>query len=208
MKNFTHVAATLSVLAFALTASFNLTGCAVAVVGGAVAANAAGSNLTVGTQVDDVTIKTKAVNVLSKYPELKDNSNVEITAFNHIVLLLGQVPSEALSNNLESDISKIPNVRMVYNRLTVGQPVSYGTYAHDSWITTKVKASFIGKVNPAEFTIVTENGVVYLIGMVTEADGNMAALTASKVSGVTQVVRAYVLLPNTPPSVAPTSANS
>jgi osmotically-inducible protein OsmY len=187
----------------------NLTGCfGVVAAGGAAAANAAGDNLTLGTQVDDVTIKTKAINVLNNYPELVNHSNVEITVFNHIVLLLGQVPSQALSDNIANDISKIPNVRMVYNRMTVGNPVSFGTYAHDSWLTTKVKASLLGKVNPAEFTVVTENGVVYLIGLVTEADGNIAALTASKVSGVNQVVRAYVLLPTQPTGPAPITSNS
>lgn len=195
-----------SVLGFC---SLSLTGClGAAVAGGAMAANSAGSNLTLGTQVDDVTIKTKAVNTLNNYPELVNHSNVEITVFNHIVLILGQVPTQALSDSISSDISKIPNVRMVYNRLTVGKPVSFGTYAHDSWLTTKVKAAFIGKVNPAEFTVITENGVVYLIGLVTEADGNMAALTASKVSGVTQVVRAYVLLPEPPQAPAPITATS
>jgi osmotically-inducible protein OsmY len=189
--------------------ALSLTGCIGAVfAGGAMAANSAGSNLTVGTQMDDVSIKTKAINVLNKYPALVNNSNVEITVFNSIVLILGQVPTQALSDDIASDISKIPNVRIVYNRLTVGKPVSFGTYAHDSWLTTKVKAAFIGKVNPSEFTVVTENGVVYLIGLVTAADGNVAALTASKVSGVSQVVRAYVLLPNQPAGPAPVTSNS
>lgn len=189
--------------------ALSLTGCIGAVfAGGAMAANSAGSNLTVGTQMDDVSIKTKAINVLNKYPALVNNSNVEITVFNSIVLILGQVPTQALSDDIASDISKIPNVRIVYNRLTVGKPVSFGTYAHDSWLTTKVKAAFIGKVNPSEFTVVTENGVVYLIGLVTAADGNVAALTASKVTGVSQVVRAYVLLPNQPAGPAPVTSNS
>jgi osmotically-inducible protein OsmY len=189
--------------------ALSIQGClGAAVAGGAMAANSAGSNLTLGTQVDDVSIKTKAVNVLNKYPELVNNSNVEITVFNHIVLILGQVPSEEVSNNIANDISQIPNVRMVYNRLTVGKPVTFGTYAHDSWLTTKVKTAMIGKVNPAEFTVITENSVVYLIGLVTEADGNIAALTASKVSGVEQVVRAYVLIPPTATPPAPVNEST
>ncbi len=168
-----------------------------AVAGGAVAANAAGSPLTLGTQIDDITIKAKAIDVLNKYPDLINHSNIEITVFNHIVLLLGQVPSQALSDNIANDISKISGVRMVYNRLSLGQAITYGTYAYDSWLTTKVKTALIGKVNPAEFTVVTENGTVYLIGLVSEADGNIAALTASKVSGVKAVVRAYALLTST-----------
>jgi osmotically-inducible protein OsmY len=201
--------ASLSIITLSVTACLSLSGCLGAVfAGGAVAANAAGNSLTIGTQVDDVTIKTKAVNVLNKYPELVNNSNVEITVFNHIVLILGQVPSQALSDNIANDISQISNVRMVYNRLTVGKPVSFGTYAHDSWLTTKVKAALVGKVNPAEFTVITENGVVYLIGLVTQADGNVAALAASKVSGVDQVVRAYVLLPNAPLPPAPVTSSS
>jgi osmotically-inducible protein OsmY len=201
--------ASLALITLSLSACLALNGClGVVAAGGAVAANTAGSNLTIGTQVDDVTIKTKAINVLNKYPDLVNNSNVEITVFNHIVLILGQVPSQALSDNIASDISQITNVRMVYNRLTIGKPVSFGTYAHDSWLTTKVKAALIGKVNPAEFTVVTENSVVYLVGLVTQADGNVAALAASKVSGVDQVVRAYVLLPNPPVPAAPISASS
>ncbi|NCX93290.1 MAG: BON domain-containing protein [Gammaproteobacteria bacterium] len=187
---------TLKILGIAVISSVLLNGCAAAVVaGGAAAGNSAASSLPIGTQVDDITIKSKVLHVLDQYPQLQNNSNVEVTVFNHIVLLLGQVPTQDLSEQIAKDVSKLPDVRVVYNQMTVGKPVSMSTYARDSWITTSVKASLIGKVNPAAFKVVTENGVVYLLAVTNKADGDIAANVASKTSGVKQVVKAYFYAP-------------
>jgi len=170
-----------------------LSGCIPAMIagGGAAAAGSSQSPLPLGTQVEDMTIKTKATGVINKIPALNNNSNVEIVVFNRIVLLLGQVPNEDLRNQIANNISEIDRVRIVYNQLTIGQPTSFSQYAKDSWITTKVGSNFIGKINPMEFKIVTENGVVYLMALTNKEDGDIASQLASQVSGVKQVIEAY-----------------
>lgn len=176
--------------------ALSLQGCfpfLVAGVGGsAAAANSSASPLSLGTQVDDTTIKTKAIGILDSFPELKNhNSNVEVVVFNRIVLLLGQVPTQKLKNDIATQLSEIERVRTVYNQMKVGPKVSLTQYAKDSWITTEIKAKMVGKVNPAAYKVVTENGVVYLMAVTTPEDGAKASQIASRIKGVRQVIEAY-----------------
>lgn len=189
------------ILSTILATTFALGGClGAAAAGGAAAGNAAGSNLSIGTQVDDLTIKARAINTLNDFPQLLGKSNIEIVVFDHIVLLLGQVPTEEYRNKVAEKISKISNIRVIYNKLTIGKPVTIRTYAYDAWLTTKVKAAFIGKVNPTAFDVVTEDGVVYILGYTNPADGAVAATAASQVGGVKKVVKAFFYLPKVKPA--------
>lgn len=179
---------------FLILGSLSLQGCIPAVVAagsGTAAAGSSQSPLPLGTQVEDITIKTKAVGIINNIPELQHNSNVEIVAFNRIVLILGQVPTDALKNQIANQISQISRVRIVYNQLTIGPNISLSQYAKDSWITAQIGAELIGKVNPMQFKIITENGIVYLIALTNKADGDTAAQVASQVKGVKQVIEAY-----------------
>lgn len=187
----------------AITTALALSGCIPLVVAGGAAAtagtNAAGSNLSVNQQAIDTQLKYKAINTLKNYPTLSRNSNVEILCFNSMILLLGQVPTSMLKYNIAKNIAKIQGVNKVFNQLSVGKPISFSTYSSDSWITTKVKSEMVGKVNPFHFTVVTEKGIVYLLGMTTQAEGNEAAYIAAHVSGVKQVVKAYTYVKHQAP---------
>ena len=131
--------------------------------------NHSGTNLTLSTEFSDDGIKSKAFTIVNSMPQLKqDKNNVEITVYNRIVLLVGQVPTAALKNTIGEKISQIKGVNRVVNNLHIATKDSWGDYSHDSWITTKVKANFIGQVNPNHFKVVTENGVVYLLGVTTK----------------------------------------
>lgn len=178
-----------------LAISLSLNGCFLAVAGGAAgvtAANSGASSLSLGTQVEDSTIKTKALGVLNSFPGLRErNSNVEVTVFNGIVLLLGQVPTKELKTDVAKKVSDIDGVRKVYNQIQVTKRVTFGTYASDSYITTKVKAQMVGKVNPMQFKVVTEKGVVYIMAMTTPAAGKVVSEIARQTSGVRKVVEAY-----------------
>ena len=87
----------------------------------------------------------------------------------------------------------VENVRSVHNELQVSGRVSLGTSASDATITTRVKAAFLDAKDLQSNTIkvVTEAGVVYLMGIVSRAEGDRAAQTASRVSGVTRVVTMF-----------------
>jgi osmotically-inducible protein OsmY len=157
-----------------------------------VGANTVGSNLPLKTQEEDSHIKMQAIASLKNYPELEGHSNVEITVYNGVVLLLGQVPTDSVKSRIAENIAKIEGVNVVYNEMTVGEPVTLGSYAEDTWLTTKVKTALgDAHLNSLHFKIVTENRVVYLLAVTTREDGDAAAVAASKVSGVQKVVKAY-----------------
>lgn len=194
------------------TLSFCLQACVPALVAGAGAAalgtNSAKSNLSLGTQFDDTAIKTKANAVLNNYPQLVNNSNVEISVFDGVVLLLGQVPEQTLKDDLANDMAAINGVRTVYNQLQVGPTIAFSQYARDTWITTRVTTKFLGNVDTSHFKVVTENGVVFILGVCTEAEGDVAAQLASEVPGVNKVVTAYSFLPPPAPAVVESSVTT
>lgn len=176
-------------------AAWSLQGCVPAIIAGgagaAVGANSAGSGLSMQTQVDDAAIKSQAMNIINHIPDIQYRSNIEVVVFNRQVLLLGQVPSEHVKNEVADKIARIDKVKVVFNHLKIEASNGIKQYSEDSWITTKVKANFVGKVNPFHFKVVTEDGVVYLLGITTKAEGQKAAEIASKTSGVKKVVKDF-----------------
>ncbi|MDF2529765.1 MAG: Secreted protein [Gammaproteobacteria bacterium] len=195
---------------FTALSLLSLPGCfAPLVIAGAAGAGAAtvtGSSIPVSTQVSDASIKTKAIGILNKMgDQLAYKSNVEVTVFNGIVLLLGQVPSQEIRNSIASQVSEINGVTLVYNQLTVGPSVTFATYSNDSWITTKVKANMLGQVDPLHFKIVTQQGVVYLLGQVTKQEGGLAVNVARQTDRVKRVVEVftYIAEPAQAPAAAP-----
>ncbi|MCF6808282.1 BON domain-containing protein [Thiotrichales bacterium 19S9-12] len=178
-----------------------ISGCAPLVVagaGGATVGVTSGSNsVPVETQVSDVQIKMKAIDFLKDYPDLKYNSNVEIIVFDQIVLLLGQVPKAEIKTDLAKRVANINGVKVVYDQLIVGPRVSVGTYAADSFITTGVISSLIAHgINSLKYKVVTESGIVYMMGAVTAEEAKEASQVASRVSGVNKVIEAYSIIPS------------
>lgn len=172
---------------------------------GVSSANVAGSSITVPQQYDDLTIKSDIFTILNNMKGL-NGGNVEVTVFNGIVLLLGQIPTEYLKSELANDVSQIQGVKIVYNQLTVGPNVTFTTFADDTWITSKVIGNMVGKVNPLHFKVVTQQGVVYLLGQVTSEEGEQAARIAQQTSGVKQVVKIFNYISPTQAAPAMVSA--
>lgn len=194
-----------------MTAAFATSGCAgpiiAAGVAGAGATSVAGSSLSTGQQIDDQSIKSKINAMLLKLPRQEAvKTNISVTVFNDAVLLLGQVPTEQLKNDIAKATSALPHVKVVYNQLTVDPKQSLGAYLNDGWITTKVKTNMVGHVNPLHFKVVTENRVVYLLGRVSKAAGDEAANVAAHTSGVKQVVKLFNIIPNAEPAPAKTAS--
>jgi osmotically-inducible protein OsmY len=171
-----------------------LAGCPVALFGGGVAAiGAIEDRRTSGTLVDDDGIETRLRRALrERYGE---NTHVNATSFNRSVLLTGEVPEEARRAEIEKIVQGIGNVRGVTNDLQVAAPSSFGARANDSLITTKVKGRLLdsNKVNPVHVKVVTEAGVVYLLGIVTEQEATDAVDIARTTGGVIKVVRIFEL---------------
>jgi osmotically-inducible protein OsmY len=124
---------------------------------------------------------------------LGENSHVNVSSYNRKVLLTGEVQNEAMKATAEREVKAIDNVVSVSDELTVAGPASYTSRSNDALITGKVKASLVDKktVSASSFKVVTERGTVYLMGLVTPREGNIAADVAQGVSGVQRVIKIF-----------------
>ncbi|PJG59836.1 division/outer membrane stress-associated lipid-binding lipoprotein [Aeromonas cavernicola] len=176
-----------------------LQGCAAVVVGGAAStAKVSGDRRTLGTQWDDQAIELKAANLLADNKPLSTASKISVYSNNGRVLLVGQTPSDAYKAEAGKIVARVEGVRHVYNELRFGRPVSLGVRSNDSWITSKVKADMLGAKNfdSGKVKVVTENGEVFLIGLVTRPEGDRAVEIARHVSGVKRVIKAFEFAQN------------
>jgi osmotically-inducible protein OsmY len=169
-----------------------LAACVPAVVGGAAAGGAmAADRRTSGIFVEDENIELKAVKKMET--NLGEYSHVNVTSYNRNVLLTGEVPDEAKKALAESLLKEIPNIRQVTNEITIEPKSSLGSRSNDTYITSKVKTLFVTENRfPANYVkIVTENGVVYLMGLVTKEEADAAVDIARNTDGVTKVVKVF-----------------
>jgi osmotically-inducible protein OsmY len=188
----------LKVFFAALLTTLLLNGCTAAVVGGATAAgvNIAHDRRTTGTYIDDEGIELKAGAAIRKEKELSSQIHINIISINGVVLLVGQAPTEALRQQAGSITQGIEKVRLVHNEMTVAAPNSMMTRSSDSYITTKVKASLFGikgqdDLDPSRVKVVTENGTVFLMGLLYHAEADAVAVKASQVDCVQTVVKLF-----------------
>jgi len=182
-------------LAIATTLS-SLSGCAAIVVGGAVVGGTlmATDRRSSGTQVDDQTIELKAGGRIKE--AIGDRGHINVTSYNRIALITGEVPTEADKVAVEQAIARIDNVRSTVNELMVGFSSSLTARSNDTLVSTKVKATLVdaGDVSAGAFKIVTERNIVYLMGRVTEAEASRAVDLTSRISGVQKVVRVFEIV--------------
>jgi osmotically-inducible protein OsmY len=168
-----------------------LNGCAAVVVGGAATAvMSADDRRKTGVQIDDQEIELRAIDRLhGSFPQA--SVSVSATSYNRNVLLTGQVPDEATRAQVEAVIKAIPKVNKIYNELTVSGVPSITSEANDTVITSKVKARLAGSkiVSFNQVKVVTEAGVVYLMGLLTHAEADQAAQIAATTGGVVKVVK-------------------
>ncbi len=171
-----------------------LSGC-IAVAAGGVAAGVmvAEDRRTVGTMTEDQGIELKAA---SRIEEKIKDAHINVTSYNRAVLLTGEVPSEAAKGDAERITRAVENVRSVFNELQVSGNSSLQARTNDSVITSKVKARFVdaGKFSPLHVKVVTENGVVYLLGLVKRQEAADATEVARTTGGVRKVVRVFEYL--------------
>lgn len=184
-------AATLATAAAVTT----LPGCAPLVVGGAMV----GTTMMVldrrssGAQVDDQAIELKAA---VRIRELGLPAHVNTTSYNRVLLITGEVPSQADRTTIEQQLSSLDAVRAVVNELAVMENSTVGSRTRDSVITSKVKASFVDAkdLQAQAAKVVTERGIVYLMGRVTEREAARFAEVARSVEGVQKVVRVFEII--------------
>jgi osmotically-inducible protein OsmY len=168
----------------------SLSGCVEMMVGGAVmGAVATADRRTLGAQTEDKSITVKAE---LRVPKIAGpDAHVNIASFNRKVLLTGEVRDEAAKAAVEREVRGIEGVQSVSNELEISGPSSYTARSSDALITTKVKASLVDMktISATSFKVVTERGTVYLMGRVTQREGQVAADVTRGVSGVQKVVK-------------------
>jgi len=149
---------------------------------------------TAGTIVEDESIETKVtVNMKSMEPAFRD-AHFNVVSHNGVVLMVGQVQSEALkirAGQIAAEASA--QVRRVHNELEVAGQTTLLSRTNDSWISTKVRTQMASNkdVPSGQIRVITENGVVYLMGMLSQAQGDRAALLARNIAGVSRVVKVF-----------------
>jgi osmotically-inducible protein OsmY len=176
-----------------------LSGCPAAVVGG-VAATAVivDDRRTTGIYFEDQNIEMKAGKAIgSKYTD-DEIVRVAVTSFNRYVLITGQAPTAEIKTDVGVIVLGVENVRNVQNEVTVGPIPSAGQRTTDGYTTSKVKTKLVtdgkDRVNANHVKVVTENNVVYLMGLVNRQEAEAATEIARTTSGVTKVVRVFELI--------------
>ena len=170
-------------------------GCAPLVLGGAaVGSMMAIDRRTAGTQVEDEGIELRAVNRI--HGAYGDRMHVNVTSYNRQVLLTGEVSTAEARQAIEQIVKSVETVRSVVNELAVMPNTSLGQRSNDSYITGKVRASFVDAkdISASSFKVVTERNAVYLMGVVTQREADRATAIARGVSGVSKVVRMFEYL--------------
>jgi osmotically-inducible protein OsmY len=173
-----------------------ITACVPVVVGGAAAGGAmAADRRTSGIYIEDENIELKAVKKMET--NLGEYAHVNVTSYNRNVLLTGEVPVAESKSKAENFVKEIPNTRSITNEITIGPKSSIGSRSNDSYITSKIKTKFITENKfPANYVkVVTENGAVYLMGVVTNAEAEAAVEIARNTDGVTKVVKVFEYMP-------------
>lgn len=148
---------------------------------------------TMGRFIDDEVLENVAlVNIRKAAPGLAE-SHIGVTSFNGVVLIAGQVRAEDLKRLAEEVVRDLRDVRRVHNELEIAGPTSLLTRSGDSWVTSKVKTKLIASdaAPGRDIKVVTENGVVYLLGLVTRDDADTATDIARNTGGVSRVVRMF-----------------
>jgi len=174
-----------------------LTGCAAAVVGAGAAAGTtatvAHDRRTTGTFIEDQAIELKAVKSFFLDKEINDSSHINVTSINTVVLITGETPGEDIRNRIVNIVRDIPKVTHVYDELTIAAPSSWTSRGSDSLITSKVKIRLLtlDGFDGTRVKVVTEKGVVYLMGLLTRAESDIATGEAQQLGGVQKIVKLF-----------------
>lgn len=168
-------------------------GCAAVAVGGAaVGTSVALDRRTAGAYVGDEEIELRSMNRLREAISQK-TGKISATSYNRQVLLTGQVPDETTRTRATEVVKGVPEVRTVFNELSISGVTSLTSRTNDTAITANVKTRLLRneQVHGTTIKVVTESGVVYLMGLVTRAEVGIATEIARTTSGVTKVVTLF-----------------
>jgi osmotically-inducible protein OsmY len=173
-----------------------LASCAAVVVGGTAATVAAiHDRRTTGTIIEDQNIKLRVRNLLSEHPEIEKRSNIQVTSYNQRVLLYGETEDAALAEKFAEKVSRLPKVNAVYNEVIEGARTDAWDYSRDTALVTKIKTLLINVdvegFDPTRVKVAAADGNIYLMGLVTPAEGAAVVEYVRGISGVKKVVEIF-----------------
>jgi osmotically-inducible protein OsmY len=176
-----------------VAAAFALQGCVPVVIGagGAAAYSSLEDRRTTGTQIEDESIEVRASNRVSD--RFGGSVHVNVTSYNRIALLSGEVPDERTKAEAEKIVRAVPTVRDLTNDLQVSGISSLASRGNDSYLTLKVRGRLLDTkaLSQVHIKVVTESGVVYLMGLVTQTEADEAVEIARNTGGVRKVVKVF-----------------
>lgn len=179
-----------------LSALVMLNGCAAPLlIGGAAATGVAVANdrRTAGTIVDDEGIELQILSLVAKEQDLVERSHLNVTSYNGVVLLTGEVEEKALSKRITDLARQTAKVRMIKNELHIGPLSSTASRSNDTVITTRVKSRLIADpgVDGTAIKVISEDGTVYLMGLVSPAEADSAVEITRHTEGVQRIVKVF-----------------
>ena len=175
-------------LFFAILIASQMTGCAVVAVGGVAAgATIMADRRTPAVQAIDKGIELEAENALAK--RFGDNAHINVTSFNQKVLLTGEVKDADIKGEAGAYVKAMKNARSVFNELVIGPNSTYTSRANDSYLESKIKTQmiFTDQLPSNSMAIVAEGSSIYLMGILTQSEADLAKKVASNTNGVKDV---------------------
>jgi osmotically-inducible protein OsmY len=149
---------------------------------------------TLGSKVDDSLIETKVgVNIAKTHVDLDKKSNIVVVSFNGVVLLAGQTPRAELKELAGQAARSVQKVKTVHNELQIAAPSSLLARSNDALLTSSIKTRLLtyNDIPGSRIKVVTENGVVFLMGLVTRQEAQRASNAVAKVNGVQKIVKVF-----------------
>ena len=200
----TNLSAGSLALGAVVSAALLLGGCIeAALVGGAATSVIIGSDRRPAEVIlGDERVELTASNRLGQ--KLDEKAHVNVTSYNYTVLLTGEVPDAKAREEAEKTVAQIERVKGVVNELQISGATSMQARGNDTFLTGRVKSAFVGpqKFSPFNVKVVTEAGVIYLLGLVTRKEADDATEIARGIGGVQKVVRVFEYLPDAPTPAA------
>ncbi|MCP4270537.1 MAG: BON domain-containing protein [Gammaproteobacteria bacterium] len=171
-----------------------LTGCVTAVVAGAaVSADMASDRRSSGTYIDDQSIEIQVSDLIGSDETLSNSSSISVVSFNRVVLLVGQAPSGELKDRASAIVRTLNQVTSVHNEIRISTPGSFLSTTNDTWLTTKAKSLMLAEkdFSSHHIKVYSENGEIFLMGLVTKAEAEKAIAIVRNIDGVERVVQLF-----------------
>lgn len=183
MKNFFSIILTTLLLQGCIAGAF--------MAGGAAGSTVATDKRSLKVMAADENISYQAARLIASNPDLLNNAHIVVVSYNGVVLMVGQAPTPEQRSQAVQIVQGIPKIKRIFNDITIGAPTSAFTRSEDAAITANVKARMLATTNlhSSQFKIVTENHVVYIMGLASRKQADIAGLVARNSSGVKKVVK-------------------